>query len=372
MDRPDMIKRNARIIFQLSKSFFFQEFRSRDSVFWILLFPVFMFVLFGMLFGETDIRDRTITIGVDAALERESKLLGSYVLRSLEASGEVHPVLLEREEGLADLAENKLYAFISGPGENSALDVYVTEKNRPFQTVLNSLLETSTLDSVQGMIKERAPVVYEVKVLEQNRRPLRYVYFLLPGIIGIAMMMNCFTAIPQLIISYRKQGFLKRFAFSPLKKSHFTLSVIIQRLIFGFTQLALLLAAAYFLFNVRLDVSFFPFMLLYILGTATLAVIGFFISGILQSVESAIAVAQILIILFLFTCGIFVPLEILPPYLVWITKINPAWHLSNGFYFTMVLGYGMQSAVHSLMWLAPIGFVFFVLTLMTFRYEKRV
>ncbi len=226
--------------------------------------------------------------------------------------------------------------------------------------------------SVQDIIDKESAAVYEVKILEHNGRQLRYVYFLLSGIIGIAMMMNCFSSIPQLIISYRKQGFLKRFAFSPLGKSHFTISVIIQRLIFGATQLILLLLIAFLLFNVRLNVSFLPFVLTYIIGTATFTVIGFFISGILQSVESAIAVAQIFIILFLFTCGIFVPLEMLPPYLRWITNINPAWHLSNAVYYTMVLGYGIESIVQSLLWLAPIGFIFFVLTLFTFRYERRV
>ncbi len=365
-----MIRQTARIIYHLSKSFFLQEFRSRDSVFWILLFPLFMFVLFGMLFGETDFTDQSIRIGVDTELASDP--IGEYVLRPLENSSKVNMVLVEREQGLNDLAANKLYAFISVPESGNELTVYVTEKNRPYQMVLDSLLETSTLESVRDIIKDKSPVVYEVRVLEQNGRPLRYVYFLLSGIIGIAMMMNCFSAIPQLIISYRKQGFLKRFAFSPLRKSHFTFSVIIQRLIFGVTQLLLLLLAAYILFNVRLNVSILPFVITFIVGTATFTVIGFFISGVLQSVEAAIAVAQILIILFLFTCGIFVPLEMLPPYLSWITNINPAWHLSNAVYYTMVLGYGIESIVQALLWLAPIGLLFFVLTLLTFRYEKRI
>ena len=367
-----MIKQHVRIVFHLSKSFFLQEFRSRDSIFWILLFPVFMFILFGMLFGDTDIGDHTVIVGVDNALSRESEQINKFLLNSLDENEKVNTVYLEREEGFRHLAENRLYAFISGPGETGSLLVYVTEKNRPFQTVLNSLLQSSTLDSIQGMIKSHAPVIYEVRVLERNNRPLSYVYFLLSGIIGIAMMMNCFTAIPQLIISYRKQGFLKRFAFSPLRKSHFTVSVIIQRIIFGITQLLLLLAAAYLLFNVRLNISLFPFAFMFVTGTATFAVIGFFISGILRSVESAIAVAQILIILFLFTCGIFVPLEVLPPYLSWITNLNPAWHLSNAFYYTMVLGYGIGSTLQPLLRLVPIGFVFFLLTLVTFRYEKRL
>ena len=186
------------------------------------------------------------------------------------------------------------------------------------------------------------------------------------------MMMNCFTAIPQIIISYRKQGFLKRLAFSPLRKGHFTISLIIQRIIFGTAQLVLLLLAAMVLFNVRLNVSIFAFAVTFLLGTATLAVIGFFLSGLLQSVEAAIAVAQILTITFLFTCGLFVPLEVLPPFLVRFSTINPALHLSNAVYSTMVLGYGLETIIRPLLSLTAMGSVFFVLTLLTFRYEKRV
>jgi ABC-2 type transport system permease protein len=367
-----MVKKGFRVIFQLSKSFFLQEFRSRDSVFWILLFPVFMFILFGVLFGETEIRKGSITIGVDTALSEDSAAFDRFVMQSLEESETVTTVTVEREQGFKSLAENKLYAFITPGNEKDSYTVYVTEKNRPFQTVLSSLLEQSTLDSIKRIVKGRIPISYTIEVLEKNGHPLRYTYFLLAGIIGIAMMMNCFSAIPQTIISYRKQGFLKRLAFSPLRKSQFTISVIIQRIVFGITQLFLLILVAVLLFGVRLDVSFFAFLLTFFIGTATLAVIGFFLAGILRSVEAAIAVAQILTILFLFTCGIFVPLEMLPPYLDWITSINPAWHLSNAVYFTLILGYGVETITRSLLWLVSIGAGFFVLTILTFRYEKRV
>ena len=366
------MKKGLSIIFHLSKSFFLQEFRSRDSIFWILLFPVFMFILFGVLLGETDVRDGSITIGVDEVLSQQSESFNRFVMKSLEESETVTTVTANKQRGLDALAENKIYAFITSGEDEDSYTVYVTEKNKPFQSVLSSVLGKSTLDSIKRIIRGRVPVTYRIELLENRGRPLRYIYYLLSGIIGIAMMMNCFTAIPQTIISYRKQGFLKRLAFSPLRKSQFTISVIIQRIIFGVTQLFLLLAVAALLFGARLNPSVFAFAITFLLGTTTLAVIGFFLSGLLQSVESAIAVAQILTILFLFTCGIFVPLEVLPPYLTWITKINPAWHLSNAVYFTLVLGYGIETIMRPLFWLLVMGMIFFVLTVITFRYEKRV
>ncbi len=128
-----MIKQHLRIVFHLSKSFFLQEFRSRDSVFWILLFPVFMFVLFGTLFGEMDIHDGAITIGIDTELVSKSNSVGKFILQPMEESNKVNTVTIDREKGFEDLAANKLYAFISGPSKNGKLNVYITEKNRPYQ-----------------------------------------------------------------------------------------------------------------------------------------------------------------------------------------------------------------------------------------------
>lgn len=366
------MKHHILIVFQLAKSFFLQEFRSRDSIFWILLFPVFMFILFGLLFSETDIQNGSITIGIDERLAEESPSFSRFVLPTLKDNKNVTTEYISVEEGLSALAENLLYAFISADAEEGSFVVFVTEKNRPFQTVLSSVLERSTLDSIERIIKGRIPVSYRVELLAQNGRELRYIYFLLSGIIGISMMMNCFTAIPQTIISYRKQGFLKRLAFSPLTKSHFTTSVIIQRIIFGTAQLILLLITAILLFDVHLTISWIAFTVTFLLGTGTLAIIGFFLSGLLQSVEAAIAVAQILTITFLFTSGIFVPLEVLPGFLTWISNINPALHLSNAMYRTLVLGYGIETITDSLLWLTVMGLLFFILTVATFRYEKRV
>ena len=160
---------HARIVFQLTKSFFLQEFRSRDSVFWILLFPLFMFILFGVMFGETDVQNGSIIIGVDENLAQSSASFNRFVLPSLRESDTVEMLHLDKEKGLQKLAENQLYAFITGNEEQGAeagtFVVYVTEKNRPFQTVLSSVLEQSTVASIRRNVSALIPVSEGVKVL---------------------------------------------------------------------------------------------------------------------------------------------------------------------------------------------------------------
>ena len=55
-----------RVIGRLTQGFFLQEMRSFQSLFWMLFFPVFLLILFGLIFGQEGFRKGSLVIGVDS------------------------------------------------------------------------------------------------------------------------------------------------------------------------------------------------------------------------------------------------------------------------------------------------------------------
>lgn len=359
-----------RVVGRMTASLLLEEARSPAGLFWMLFFPAFLFVLFGFLFGESEYRSKSFRVGVERALETSDETSAAVLRRTLEESPTVAIAWLDEEEGRRRLADGSLHAMVLRAPVGSAYTVLVTEKDRPFGTVLSSVLERSSVEAVRRLLRGPAPFDYTVEVMEVGGRRLTYLYFLFAGTLGLSVMLNCFFAIPQTIIGYRRQGFLRRFACTPLRRLHFTLGLVLQRVAIGLVQIGLLAATGAAVFGLRFAMAPLSFLPVFLLGTAAFAATGFFLAGILSTVESAVAVAQILAMLFLFTSGLFVPVEIIPRPFADLTVVNPVWYFSRAVFSSLVLGRGPFDLGPDLGALTAFFGAFLLLTAFTFRYER--
>ena len=358
------------IIGTLIKYLFLQESRSMQSLFWMLLFPVFLLILFGFIFGQEGFRDGSIVVGVDPAIYEE---IGVEIEQMRdEQQGSLAVVSMPLEEGKQALLENSIYAYITREEGEKEYRVIATERYKQFSFLLSSILDRINIDFYKETFRGRELFPYTLEFVSVNGRSYTYVYYLLAGIVGISLMMNCFFALPQIIITYRNQGFLKRFVFTPLSKFDFTLSLIIERSIIGMLQIVALAIAARLIFDVRILLNPGAFLLVYCAGAAAFGVVGFFLAGVLQSIEASAAVAQIINMLFMFTAGIFFPLEMMPPFFAKLAKINPVLYLSHGVNATMLMGRGVREVSSDLLVLAGIFGAFMVITVFTFRYNRKL
>jgi ABC-2 type transport system permease protein len=362
--------RGWRVVGSMTGSLLLEEARSPSGLFWMLFFPAFLFVLFGFLFGKSDFRPGSFRVGVDSALETSAETSASVLRRTLEASPTVRISWTGEEEGRRLLAEGGLHALVLRAPGGGGYTVLVTEKDRPFGTVLSSVLERASVEAVRRLLRGPAPFDYTVEVLEVGGRRLTYLYFLFAGTLGLSVMLNCFFAIPQTIIGYRRQGFLRRFACTPLSRVHFTLGLVLQRIAIGLVQIGLLAATGILVFGLRFAAAPLSFLPVFLLGTAAFAAAGFFLAGILATVESAVAVAQILAMLFMFTSGLFVPVELIPRPFADLTVVNPVWYFSRAVFSSLVLGRGPLELGTDLEALAAFFGAFLLLTVLTFRYER--
>ncbi len=359
-----------RVVGRMTGSLLLEEARSPAGLFWMLVFPAFLFVLFGFLFGESEFRPESFRVGVERALETSDDMSAVVLRRTLEGSATVSIAWRDEEEGRRQLAEGDLHALVLRSPEEGTYTVLVTEKDRPFGTVLSSVLERASVEAVRRLLKGPAPFDYTVEVLEVGGRRLTYLYFLFAGTLGLSVMLNCFFAIPQTIIGYRRQGFLRRFACTPLRRIHFTLGLVLQRVAIGLVQIGLLVLTGALVFGLRFALAPLSFLPVFLLGTAAFAAAGFFLAGILSTVESAVAVAQILAMLFMFTSGLFVPVELIPRPFADLTVVNPVWYFSRAVFSSLVLGRRPLELSSDLGALAAFFGAFLLLTAFTFRYER--
>ncbi|MBN2050338.1 MAG: ABC transporter permease [Spirochaetales bacterium] len=359
----------GRVLARLTGSLLLQEIRSFQSLFWMLLFPVFLLVLFGLIFGQEGFRRGSLVVGVDETLRDVPGLDLRWMPE--ERKDEVSFLWLEKEAGLEALEEGSVYAFITRDPAEEEYTVIITERYRQFTMFITSVMDRIQADTFRTLFRRKSIFPYTVRILERSGRSFSYISYLLSGIVGISLMLNFFFTVPQTVISYRSRGFLKRLSHTPLSKGEFLTSLIGVRGIIAVLQVAVLALCAALFFHARFYVRPFPFIVVFLAGTASFGAVGFFLAGVLDTMDASAAVAQILNMLFMFTAGIFFPLEIMPAYFTVIARFNPVYYLSRAVMSTLFLGRGFGHVAGDLLVLGGIFVVFLVLTLVTFRFNRK-
>lgn len=359
----------ARVVELLTRSLLLQEIRSFQSLFWMLLFPVFLLILFGLIFGQEGFRQGSLTVGVDEVI-RDA---GGIDLRWMpeDRQDEMNLVWMNHQAGLDALEDGSIYAFITRETGAEEYTVIITERYKQFTMFLTAVMDRIQAEAFRTIFRRKSIFPYTLEILSREGRSYTYIAYLLSGIVGISLMLNFFFAIPQTVITYRNRGFLKRFTYVPLSKTEFTLSLIAVRGGIAMLQILVLSLAAVLLFGAELHINPLPFLVVLISGTAAFGAVGFFLSGVLDTVDASAAVAQLLNMLFMFTAGIFFPLEMMPEYFSLIARFNPVYYLSRAVFSTMMLKGSLLSVRQEVAILAGIFVLFLALTLVTFRFNRK-
>jgi len=120
-----------------------------------------------------------------------------------------------------------------------------------------------------------------------HERGSRYVDFLLPGLIGLNLMGSSMWGIGYNLVLARKRKLLRRYAVTPMRRSHFLLSYFFSRSLFLVMELAVLIGFGRLVFQTHVQGSIAALLVVATLGAAAFAAIGFLIGARLSSTEVA-------------------------------------------------------------------------------------
>src|SRR5438105_12799088 len=192
------------------------------------------------------------------------------------------------------------------------------------------------------------------------------VYFLLPGILALAVMAAGMVNLGIATAYERYYGVLKRLGSSPLPRSGLIIAKIISILLLEIVQVVLLVGVAILLYGWQPEGSPPLALLAMALGTVTFAAIGLAMAGALRA-ELTLAGANALFLLFILLGGGILPLSHLPAPLAAFAQLLPAAAVSQALQATMTNGAPFPGL--PLLVLAIWAGVILVIAIRTFRWE---
>jgi len=245
--------------------------REPGYVFWVFGFPLLMAIGLGLAFRSKAPEPPRVAV---------TKAVAPATARALLSSKRISATLLDRAEAERALARTQVDLLVDQP--NLAAPPVLHFDTSQEKALLARALTGEVLQQAAG--QKDLVAVTERNVSEKGSR---YVDFLMPGLIGMNLMGSSMWGIGFNLVLARKRKLLRRFAVTPMRRSHFLLSYFFARGIFLVAELALLVAFGRFVFGTQVQGGLFPLIVASCLGAAAFAAVGLMIGARLQSTEVA-------------------------------------------------------------------------------------
>jgi ABC-2 type transport system permease protein len=140
---------------------------------------------------------------------------------------------------------------------------------------------------------------------------------------SVLMALSAVLSLVTIISIYREGGILKRLRATPLRPQTILTAHVLVKLALTVASLALLLLAGKRFYPVRVDVPVFGFTMALLISTWSIMSIGFVIASIVPTARFAQPIGAAILYPMLALCGLFVPLQSLPPALQAAARVLP-------------------------------------------------
>lgn len=163
-----------------------------------------------------------------------------------------------------------------------------------------------------------------------NKRTIKYKDYLYPAIIIFAFLSISLFGITQEVTELRSKQILKRLHLAPLTPFELFISFNASRVILMLIEFTIVSSLAILVLKVSIN-PFHPALLAYsALSAATFISLAFMLASLVENVQQATVVANIVLQVFQFLGGLYFDVFHLPPFLKWIVYANPVTYLVSG------------------------------------------
>ena len=274
-----------------------------------IFFPVAMLLVLGTVFGgKSDNQTRLVWARSLPASASDQQLQ-----RSLEENGLAFDVM-SRPEAESQWQTGKLIAMLEGEGGQYELRVnsYFGLQGRQIEALVQQGFLISQARAQGAMHLSRIPVV---KSSPGGRGERPYVAYLLPGLLGLNLLMIGVFSAGVIDVTMRAKGGYKRLATTPLPRYVYLAAQLCVRVILAVVSAALLIAVGALVFGIHNQGSYLSLLTLCVLGAACFISLGHLLASFATSVEGYDGLANSIFLPLMLMSGVYFTLDGAPSWL---------------------------------------------------------
>lgn len=373
-------------------------FRNRLGLVLLIVMPLFMMVMVGFIYPSNGNSISNLPIALvneDAgygnstflgqnfttSLQQINNQTGMFVFSNASSMGDIKDMIQRGDlDGGIVIPSNFTASILSG--EQGTL-IIVTDQSSPqisatIQAVLSGVFDQMGTMLARQNVQMLDPAANAnnslaiVKPYNVQREGVvsgnpSYFDFIAPGIMAMTVMMSVMTGLPVAISQEKEVGTLDGMMVAPINRLSIILGKTLGQTARGLIQGVIILALAVGLFGVTIQGSIFLVFGLLLLGVFSFVGIGIVITSFAKDQETATMLMMTLMFPMMFLSGVFFPIQQMPWYMQYISRVLPLTYASQALRKVMVLGAGIPAISTELTILIVFGVVTTAIAVPVFR-----
>lgn len=315
-------------------------FRDRASLGWNIIFPVLLLGGFALVFsgdGKSQYK-----VGMLNTPEQQTSFMQTKYTEFVKYQ--------DTELALTKLRQHKIDLLI-----DHQLKLYWVNETSPNGYFTEQLLITSdsaswTKQTVSG-------------------RQIRYVDWVLPGILGMNIMFSCLFGVGYVIVRYRKNMVLKRLNATPVSAFEFLSAQVVSRLFIVLFLSSVIFIGCNFIFDFYMLGSYLDLFIITVLGSCSLIALGLLVAARSRSEELTGGLLNMASWPMMILSGVWFSLEGSPQIIQQIAWFLPLTHLVESARAIMTDGATLYDLRESIMVMITMTIAFLAIGTWWFRWE---
>ncbi|CAA0100122.1 putative multidrug ABC transporter permease YbhR [BD1-7 clade bacterium] len=317
-------------------------YRDKGSLSWALLFPIL--IIAGCAVAFSGDPEELVKIGV---------LNGSSLPETLAFLDTPYAEAIKYDDvdyAQTRLRQHQLHAVI----DPATTTVFVNPLSIQSQLLV---------DLIQGRDHGYSVVTVEGKAI-------RYVEWVIPGVLGMNIMFGSLFGVGYVIVRYRKNGVLKRLKATPISPFAFLSAQVASRLFIVVAANTAIFIGSYWLLNLHFEGNWLVFFLVTILGAITMISMGLLVAARTESEELAGGLLNMFTWPMMFLSGVWFSLDDTPIAMQRLADFLPLTHMVRASREIMINGASLADVAPELVTLSVMAMIFLGLASWLFQWQK--
>ena len=360
----------VKALIAITKASLISIFRSPQSVFFGLFFPIVLILIFGALSNGDGIN---IDVAIDKKADTTSQLYKAITNMT------VFKVRKGGQDTLEDLMrKGKITALINitkntDTASPAAYNVHLTSSSANMRELpaLRSVLR-DVIHTIDDRNNHKTTTIAAITEEEIAGREYKLIDFYLPGMIGFSMIGAAVFGVAFLFFNLRETLVLKRLYASPVNRRNIIIGETLSRIIFQILTVIILIVFGKYFYGFTLAngwITFLEMLVVTLFGLIVFMGAGFVISSVAKNQNVIPIYSNLFMFPQYFLSGTFFSKNALPKGIQWLVEALPLTALNDALRKISFEGAHLYNCTKQLGILAIWGIIVYAIAIKVFRWE---
>ena len=200
---------------------------------------------------------------------------------------------------------------------------------------------------------------------------VRYIDWLLPGILGMNMMFSCLFGVGYVVVRYRKNGYLRRLQATPLTPLEFLIAQVMSRMVLTMSITIFVFIGTSYFIGFSMGGSYLSLLLVAMLGAISMIALGLVVASRVNSEELAGGLLNMITWPMMLLSGVWFSLEGTNSFMQGVSKIFPLTQMLGAARAIMFDGAGLADVMNQIIVLSVMTAIFLTIGSLLFRWDSK-